>query len=267
MFFRMNKNGYDAGMKKIVFLLPSISLLVGCGEASHPTLHPVSAPQAQATSTMITAPTSTIEKISDISDVRSMNSEWNEYTNHSLGISIQFPKEIYSEDWSSSDGSIYPLRVIENGEIITFSMGRHQSAFHTDKNGQPIQINEDLSIRHPYYSAAYLNDERYPAQIYLAKATSTQELNKFTTRAYGIGCVLGDESSYEDRPGVKTYTVNNAPHKKCPSYYPVGDIVIWNPQKGVVIGIQPAGTMPVQFDKPNTEIPRQIIITGMNSKK
>jgi hypothetical protein len=259
----MNENGYDEHMKKILLALPFITLLSGCGA----TTRPLPKPQTQTTSAPATAPTSTIEKISDHSDVRSIDSEWNEYTNHDLGISIQFPKKIYSEDWSFSDGMIYPLHVIENGEVLTFSMGRHQSAFHTDKNGHPIQINEDLSIRHPYYSATYLNDEHYPAQIYLAKATSTQALNAFAARTYGAGCVLDGPSWYEDRPGIETFAVNNAPHKKCPGSYDIGDVVTWNQQKGVAIGIQPAGSMHVQFDKPNAEIPREIIITGMNSEK
>jgi hypothetical protein len=139
-----------------------------------------------------------------------------------------------------------PVRVIENGEVITFSRGYNLDISHLDASGNATRAEEDLSTRHPYYSQAYLNEPlfvHYPYQIYAAKADSMADVRAFMQRAYGEGCTVDENmgSRYDNRPGVLTFAVEpKVP--TCPGYYPIGDVVTWYQDQHVVVGIQPGWT-------------------------
>ena len=162
---------------------------------------------------------------SSTSTISSLNDELSEYKNHPLGISIQFPKKVSESSPPGADEKITtaPVNVTENGEVITFSRG--------------TPLPKDTLVRAPYYSTKYLNDTTYPYQIYAAKIASIGDLKAFTTRVYGEGCTPGGPSIYEDKPEIQTFTIEGT--KKCPSLYPVGDVIIWNQKKQVAVGYQP----------------------------
>lgn len=198
------------------------------------------------------------------SEVRATDQEWNEYINHDLGIAIPFPKQVLEAtmyDPNSETHPTVPVRVIEDGEVITFSRGYNLDISHLDEAGNATKAAEDLTVRHPYYSQAYLQDPiypHYPYQIYAAKADSIADVGAFIQRAYGEGCTVDEKmgSRYDNRPGVLTFSIEPQV-ESCPGYYPIGDVVTWYQNEHVVVGIQPGWTgnflrpYPTKLDEKN----------------
>lgn len=182
-------------------------------------------------------------------EVRSVDAEWNEYINHALGISIKFPKRVLEDGPYIRGGQnpTVPIRLVESGEVITFSRGFNFDFGHPDAKGEPPRVQEDLSTRHPRFSANYLNDVSYPYQIYVAGITTLDELKSFMRRTYGEGCIPGPPSTYDGKPGMETFSIYDDGHMVCPSVYSIGDIVIWNTEKNVAVGYQ---TRTGNFTKP-----------------
>ncbi len=212
-----------------IVLLSSLSLLTGCTSDSSPIT--LSQPDKDLAS----------HKIAATSEVKSIDSDWNQYENHMLGVSIKFPQKAVEE----RSGKITAVSIIENGEVVTFSRGYSTDLSHEDSSGKPVQLSEDLSVRTPYYTTKYLNDYTYPYQVYLARVENMDDLKKFVERAYGKGCMPGGPSGYTDRPGIESFTIEGS--KECPSIYPVGDVIVWNPEKHVVIGYQPGRPGPFEI--------------------
>lgn len=191
--------------------------------------------------------------LSSRSEIRSISDELNEYENHALGISIQFPKKV--SELSQSGITTIPVNVAEDGEVITFSRG--------------ALVPQNTRVRAPYYSKKYLDDATYSYQIYVAKIASMSDLKAFTTRVYGEGCIPGGPSTYTDKSGIQTFTIEGT--KKCPSLYPVGDVIIWNQSKQVAVGYQPGWTgdfpKPYQVDASSDQNPNyEIKVDGMTDK-
>src|SRR5436853_6883425 len=99
---------YNRVMKKIFLGLTCI-LLAGCMQNS------------QRDSSV--ALNETVHQLASTSEVRSLDTEWNEYINHSLGISIKFPKQVREDSSNNTDRNnpFVPIKVTANGKIITFS--------------------------------------------------------------------------------------------------------------------------------------------------
>lgn len=181
-----------------------------------------------------------IHKLSPTSEIRPIDAEWSEYINHDLGIFIKFPKKVLIEGPYGQGGEnpTVPLRVIENGEVITFSRSYKLNYQYLDEAGNAKKVMQDLSVRTPYFSGKYINDLSYPYQIYISKAENMDALKQFVERTYGEGCVPEGPSTYTDKPGIQTFTIADDNSNKCNSVYPVGDVVTWNPEKGTAVGTQ-----------------------------
>jgi hypothetical protein len=180
-------------------------------------------------------------QIAPTSEIKSIDSEWNEYENHVLGIAIKYPKKALEGSlYDPSGNKSVPIDIIEKGEVIIFSRGYNIDYSHTDSAGNFPHIQEDLTVRTPYFTPKYLDDPAYTYQIYAAKIDNTDDLKKFVERAYGTGCIPSDPSGYTDRPGIESFAIEDT--KACPSIYTVGDVIIWNPEKHVAVGYQPGWT-------------------------
>lgn len=218
-------------MKKFLSLL-AVVLFTGCTQTSENVVHDDSSSSSFSVSSYAT-------------EVRSIDDEWNEYMNHSLGFSIAFPKRVLEDTLydPNSDNPSVPVEVIENGEIITFSRGYSLDLAHLDSSGHATRGYEDLSVRRPYFSLAYLDEPHYahyPYQIYVAEADSIEDVGAFMRRAYGDGCTVDEDRGRwsDDLPGALMFTVGPEV-ENCPGYYPVGDVVTWYRNQKLVVGEQP----------------------------
>ncbi len=221
-------------MKKALLLLPLV--LIACSGKQAPSL------STQKESPAATLPAEVIVNTSaDLPEVRPVDDEWSEYINHLLGISVRFPK-IVLEDMAykaDAENPTVEVHVIQQGEVVTFARDRNPTIGYAIAADTPF-VQTDRTVRHPYYSSAYLEDPAYPYQIYLAKAETIDDLRAFIQRAYGKGCMVDEAaaSRYDDRPGVLTFTVGPA-GETCPGSYPAGDVVTWYQDKKVAVGVQP----------------------------
>lgn len=175
-------------------------------------------------------------QLSTTSEVRSLDSEWSEYLNHALGASIKFPKRVLANPYGFTDVTV-PVKVIENGEIVTFSRGYVLNDVDGDEGVRKTE--EDLKMRHPYFKSEYLNDLSYPYQIYLAKAESFADVKAFVKRVYGEGCTVIEEhaSGHMSRPGYKGMVLE-AENTSCKDPYSKGDYVQWYSNQKFVSALQ-----------------------------
>lgn len=205
------------------------------------------APLASRPADTLPPPPDTIShRLAPASKVIPIDNEWSEYINVDLGISIRFPRQVLQDSpfIRDTENPIVPVYVVEQGEVVTFARDRNPTWAY---DGFPPEtyVDADISVRHPYYSPEYINeDPRYQWQMYVAKADTIEDVNAFIRRAYGDGCDRVTEehgSRYDDRPGTLTFTVSpDAPD--CPGWYPLGGVVTWYQHKNVVVGIQPGWT-------------------------
>lgn len=184
---------------------------------------------------------SVVHQISANSEVKMLDNEWSVYENRYLGIEVKFPTKALEDSPTTMEtdkDAIIPVKVIENGEIVTFSRG-----YMVDRGGggkSYERVAEDLSVRKPYYAHEYLDDLSYPYQVYMAKINNADELGDFVRRVYGEGCALDGPSTYQDKPGIEYFAIGGD-ESNCQGFYPIGDVVSWNAVKGSAFGIQPGG--------------------------
>lgn len=154
-----------------------------------------------------------------------------QYHSPHYDITVTYPTTVAR---NPGDDALVPVRVVEDGEIISF-----------------VRADQTLEPHAPYYPNYAPNQYPYesPAQLYVAKVTNETELKEFVQRAYGSDCLPGGPSFYGDNGILQTYTVTSN-GSDCPGAFPVGDIVRWNTQKHVAIGIQ---TMGDGLYKPTTD--------------
>ncbi len=181
-----------------------------------------------------------VHQLSATSEVRSVDTDLNEYLNHALGVSIKFPKRILENPYGVSATTV-PVKIIENGEVITFSRGYVVDPMANED--EVVKIQQDFTVRHPYYKPQYLDDLRYPYQIYLAKAETFDDVKAFVERVYGEGCTVIEEEAagHIDRPGYKGMVVEAA-NKNCENPYHLGDYVQWYSLQKFVSAKQPGWT-------------------------
>ena len=195
-------------------------------------------------------------ELSSTSEVRSVDSEYNEYINHALGVSIKVPKAVLADGPYLQDQAnpAVPVRIIEQGEIITFSRPSYPAWHYANTASGALTVPEDLSPRQPYYLPAYLDIPGYPYQMYIARADTIDDVKALVKRAYGAGCMVDDarSSTYEDRAGLMTFTLGPN-EQECASYTTVGDSVLWYRNEHVAIGYQPMAIG--NFTKPYFLVP------------
>lgn len=219
------------GMKRFISVC-SLLVLTSCA---------VNSQQIGVTTSPSAVLNTNLYQLASYSEVKSFNDEWNEYVNHQLNIVIKFPKYVVDEPVydPTIKRPLQSMHVVENGEIISFLQDYKLDHDHLDQNSLPIKVTQQAVVKTPYYLPQYQNDPSYPYQIYLAQAKDIEQVQAFAERAYGASCLLSSPSGYTDRPGIQAFNLLNKPGKKCPNFYDVGDIVIWNADKQAVIGLQP----------------------------
>jgi hypothetical protein len=199
-----------------------------------------------------TASKITTTPVSSTSDVRVINDEFSEYRNHEFDFSIRFPSKIFDNGQHGfsileNTGAYINVRVIENGEVITLARDYVLDWSNPDVEQHSIPVSEDYSVRTPRFKLSYLDDPKYPYQIYVAKVTNDEELRQFVERIYGKGCVLSNSPwSFAGREDTLAYSIEGNAAEGCESVYPLGDVVMWNTKKNVAIGRQPGGTGRIQ---------------------
>ncbi len=162
--------------------------------------------------------------------------EYAEYTIDSLGITVTYPKEVLLGHYYRKDGDnpTVPITIVQNGEVVTLSRG-----FNGEYNDVTDDIDvtkEDLTVRTPYYSFEY-PDPSYPVQIYVTKASTTDELAQFAERVYGKGCVLEQSDEWTE---VKGYNISGT--EVCSNVFNKGVFVKWNTEKQIAVAYQVRST-------------------------
>jgi hypothetical protein len=162
--------------------------------------------ETSATKRLIREPFS--EPINEMaSRTTSINSEWNLYTNPSLGFSIRIPKKGMNINGECSIGKDANSGYFESKEamvpITTYE--KKDSVYIAYANKAVLGNETEISGKYYYFgcemqpnSLALLGKEAHSWQINVKEVYNDEELLTFIKEKYGNGCGLGNKEQIED---------------------------------------------------------------------
>lgn len=147
-------------------------------------------------------------------ELRSIDEEWNLYTNHKLGFSMKIPKRMYRwdavcEPSKGSDGTIYtpgpgivPVVVIEGGDrvYITSKTVIALSSSKNDPSGKTRYPNDQCEIKENTLEMLWNRDyTSYIWDIYVQQVDAEEDLERMVDNYYGECFSVGEITPIEDR--------------------------------------------------------------------